>query len=115
MMHAICINSKCCQPFTPRNTRQLYCSRRCSAHVRNRRYRATPKGRKNKRLSASRYFQNHKAERYAEKERRLQRYCEEYRAECDRKLEAWREQIKQEPDPEMKARYDGFIAQEGHF
>jgi len=59
-----------------------YCSKRCSAVVRNRRYYRTINGRAKKRTAASRYFQRHKQELYDKKAARFgQMFREEVAAD----------------------------------
>lgn len=69
-----CARKDCRNPAPPRH---LYCSRTCSAVVRNRRYYRTLNGRTKKRQAASRYFQRHKQELYDKKAQRFARIFEE--------------------------------------
>ena len=64
----ICARKDCLNPVAGRKT---YCSRACSAKVRNTRYYRTIKGRKKKRELAQWYFQRHRQELYDKKADRL--------------------------------------------
>lgn len=86
-MKAVCTNPNCRALFIPRNALQLYCSRKCSAHVRNRRYYCTPSGRDHKRVAASQYFQTYKHELYERKAARFQQHCEREQQRRDKELQ----------------------------
>ena len=57
--------------------RALYCSRRCSAWVRNRRYYGSLNGRSHKRAAARRYFQRRRQELYDRRAKRFEGYVNE--------------------------------------
>jgi hypothetical protein len=68
--HKPCANPPCSRPAVNK-----YCSKKCSAAVRNRRYYRTFKGRQNKQAAASRYFQRHKQQLYEKRAIRMQQYA----------------------------------------
>lgn len=75
---ALCHNPKCkVRVYTATNPRQLYCSQKCSAQVRQHDYCERPKGRMKKRELASRYFQRHRFEIYEKRAARFARYVSE--------------------------------------
>ena len=74
---AVCANAKCEKSFVPAVKSHIYCSRKCSAAVRNHRYYLTWEGRLKKRAAASRYFQQHRLEIYERRRSRMARYVEE--------------------------------------
>jgi hypothetical protein len=59
------------------NGKAAYCSRRCSAWVRNHRYYGTLNGRLHKRAAARRYFQRHHQELYDRRAARFEDYVNE--------------------------------------
>lgn len=97
-MKAVCTNPNCRALFTPRNALQLYCSRKCSAHVRNRRYYCTANGRDHKRVAASRYFQAHTNELYDRKAARFQRYYQEETEQQEREIQEWEKIAAEHPE-----------------
>ncbi len=66
---------KCANPICDKRAVRKYCSSKCSAAVRNRKYYRTLKGRQNKRNAASRYFQAHKQDLYDKRARRMWNYA----------------------------------------
>src|SRR5689334_14852039 len=94
-MTKTCTNPDCRLRFPTKNRAKLYCSDRCSALTRNRRYYRTIKGRQKKQELARGYFQRHKQGLYEKKADRLNRL---FREEMASSLRAENFAF---PDPEL--------------
>lgn len=120
----ITVTLRCANPVCAERVHfpKKYCSRRCSAHVRNRRYYLTERGRLKKRAGQSRYFQKHRAELYAKKAARFQRYERETVARLTAGFDAGPallsdERFRRISDPESIAReahYDVRVKHDWH-
>jgi len=75
----LCQNINCQNPVSGR---RRYCSARCSARVRNRRYYNTLRGQEAKARGARKYFQNHREELYEKRARRFESYVQRYLGEA---------------------------------